>query len=218
MPMHLMREIEKLKKKILELGALVEQALQLSVQSLKERDVRLASQVIDNDIEIDQIEVETEEACLKILALYHPVANDLRFVVAILKINNDLERIADQAVNIAERSKVLAGLEKVEIPLDLFVMVDKTEKMLDDSLDALVNTNADLAYQVILADNEIDTLNREMFKTLQEKMRHNPDRIEQYINLLSISRQLERTADQVTNIAEDVIYLVNAVIVRHTFD
>lgn len=217
MSVHLHHEIDRLKKKILALGAMVESALQKAVRALKDRDIRLADKVIEADFEIDQAEVETEEECLKILALYQPVANDLRFVVAVLKINNDLERIADQAVNIAERAKYLSVREKIEIPADLTSMVDKALAMLKKSLESLVTMNPGMAHEVIACDDEIDTMHRKMYEQVQERIRSHPDHLERLINILSVSRQLERVADQVTNIAEDVIYMVEGEIIRHNY-
>lgn len=215
MSVHLKREIERLKVKILAVGASVEASLEMAIQALRDRDISLADKVIAEDFNIDQIEVETEEDCLKMLALYHPVAADLRFVIAVLKINNDLERIADQAVNIAERTKVLCSHPPITIPPKLYVMFEKVEKMLSSSLDALVNLDVKVAYSVIRADDDIDEINREMFTLIKEKIQTNPEKIEEFISLLSISRQLERTADQITNIAEDVIYTVEGSIIRH---
>jgi len=156
-----------------------------------------------------------EEECLKLLALYQPVATDLRYIIAILKINNDLERVGDEAVNIAERVVFLAHQERFDIPFDFQLMSDKTQAMLRNSLDALVNSHAGLAHQVGLADDEVDDLNRQMYVWVQRAIREHPERVEPLIHLLSISRHLERIADYATNIAEDVIYLIDGEIVRH---
>lgn len=216
MQVHLQREIERLKKRILAIGALVEDSLQKAVRALRSRDPDLAALVIRTDAEIDDFEVEIEEECLKILALYQPVAHDLRFVIAVLKINGDLERIGDQAVNIAERAQYLSGRPPLEIPLELTTMVEKVQGMLKSSLDALVNGDEGQAMQVILQDDEIDALHRTMYDLVQDGIKTRLDLLDCYINILSVSRQLERVADQVTNIAEDVIYLVRGSIVRHS--
>ncbi len=214
MNVHLRREIENLKKKILTVSANVEDALGKAVGALKERNSDLALQVIEGDLDIDLAEVEVEEECLKILALHTPVANDLRFVVAVLKINNDLERIGDQAVNIAERVRVIDDWGGT-IPEELTIMVNRAQWMLERSLDALINQDPEAAREVIEADDEVDELNRRMFKLIQSKICENTEELDYLINLLSISRHLERIADQITNIAEDVIYLVEGEIVRH---
>ncbi len=215
MPRHLQREIEKLKKKILALGAVVEESVRKAVQAIQERDEKLADAIINNDVEIDHIEVDVEEECLKILALYQPVATDLRFIVAVLKINSDLERIGDLAVNIAERAVFLAKQEKVNYPFDFEDMVGKTRSMLKRSLDALVNHDTGLAREVCAADDEVDAINREMYIQVQQGIRSHPEQMEAMIHFLSISRHLERIADHTTNIAEDVIYMIEGEIVRH---
>ncbi len=214
-PRHMDREIDKLKKKILALSAVVEGSVQRATQALSARDAALAQEVIDRDEEIDHAEVDVEEECLKLLALYQPVATDLRYIIAILKINNDLERVGDEAVNIAERVVFLAHQERFDIPFDFQLMSDKTQAMLRNSLDALVNSHAGLAHQVGLADDEVDDLNRQMYVWVQRAIREHPERVEPLIHLLSISRHLERIADYATNIAEDVIYLIDGEIVRH---
>lgn len=215
MPQHLRREIENLKKKILALGARVEEAVHKATLSIQQRSRELAVQVIENDYEIDHTEVEIEEDCLKILALHQPVAIDLRFIVAVLKINNDLERIGDLAVNIAERSEFLATREPVGVALDFITMAKKAQFMLKNSLDALVNLSVETAQQVCSSDDEVDSFNRRMYLKVQEALRDKPEKIESLIHLLSVSRHLERIADHTTNIAEDVIYMIEGQIVRH---
>jgi len=215
MPKHLQREIENLKKKILNLGARVETVVHEAIRSIEERDAALAQKIIDQDIEIDHTEVEVEEDCLKILALYQPVAIDLRFIVAILKINSDLERIGDLAVNIAERSVFLASVPQVNASLDFARMSKKTESMLNKCLDALVNMSSELANEVCADDDEVDAMNRQMYLKIQEAIQEYPDQVPSLIHLLSVSRHLERIADHATNIAEDVIYMIEGRIVRH---
>ena len=212
---HLQREIEGLKKRILRLGAEVEEALTMAIKALKEGDVNLARRVIDNDTEIDRMEVETEEECLKILALHQPVAIDLRFVIAALKINNDLERIADLAANMAERAFRLGKGQRIAIPDILLTMVEKAESMQVRSLDALVNLDAGLARQVMDEDDVVDNLHRQMYTYVKEAIIADVATVDAQINLLSVSRQVERIADSVTNIAEDIIYMVEGDIVRH---
>ena len=215
MPKHLQRDIENLKKKILSLGARVEMAVHEAIRSIETRDEALARRIIDEDILIDQTEVEVEEECLKILALHQPVAIDLRFIVAVLKINNDLERIGDLAVNIAERSSFLTGQPQVDVPFDFAQMSENTEAMLNKSLDALVNMSSSLAHEVCMSDDAIDNMNRQMYLKVQEAILKHPRHITSLIHLLSVSRHLERIADHATNIAEDVIYMIEGQIVRH---
>lgn len=215
MTVHMKREIDKLKKMLMSLCEVVEESLRQAVKSIKERDEKLAEKVIETDIEIDHMEVDIEEECLKILALYQPVAIDLRFIITALKINNDLERIGDLAVNLAERSKFLAGRQSENIPFDFDEMTEKTKSMLHKSLEALVNMDAKLAYEVCAADDEIDAINRQMYLMVQDTICNHPERTESLVHLLSASRHLERVADHATNIAEDVIYMIEGRIVRH---
>ncbi|MCE5314948.1 MAG: phosphate signaling complex protein PhoU [Armatimonadota bacterium] len=215
MTTHLQREIEKLKKKTLFMGAEVEDSLRKAVDSLIMRNKALAEQVIASDEDMDQLEVEIEEECLKILALHQPVAIDLRYVIAVLKINNDLERIGDLGVNIAERAGYLASHAPIDLPLDFRGMAELAQLMVKRSLDALVNTDTNLARQVRASDDEVDAMNRHMYTLLEDYIRDNPSRVTEAMHLLSASRHLERIADQATNIAEDVIYMVEGEIVRH---
>lgn len=215
MAKHLQREIGNLKKKLLALGAKVETSVRDATLSIEKRDDELAQKIINDDINIDQTEVEIEEYCLKILALHQPVAIDLRFIVAVLKINNDLERIGDLAVNIAERAVFLASQPKVNISIDLVEMAYNAQSMLKKSLDALINHNAELADKVCASDDIVDQMNRQMYLKVQEAIVENPKQISSLIHLLSASRHLERIADHATNIAEDVIYMVKGEIIRH---
>jgi phosphate transport system protein len=208
-------EIEKLKKRLLALCAQVEEQLWQAVKSIKESNSDLACQVIDHDNQVDKEEVDIEEDCLKILALYQPVAIDLRFIVTTLKINNDLERISDLSVNIAERSQFLANHPRVDAPFDFEAMAEKTQAMLQKSIDALVNIDTAQAYEVCTMDDEVDDINRQMYDLVKECILKQPKHIESFIHLLSVSRHLERIADHATNIAEDVIYMIEGRIVRH---
>jgi phosphate transport system protein len=215
MSIHLQREMNTLKKKILTMSAMVQDTISEAVQSLNVHDTALADKVIESDSEIDHLELEIEEDSLKILALYNPVANDLRFVIAVLKINNDLERMADLAVNIAERSKHLATAPKISIPKDLFVMAEIVQQMLRNTLNSLIQLDTGLARQVIDADDQVDEIHKKMYELVQSRMCEHPQAVSCQISLLSVSRNLERIADQITNIAEDVIYLVEGHLVRH---
>ena len=212
---HFIRELVKVKKNILELGTLVEEQVYKTLQAIISFDKDLAEQIIKNDIEIDEMEVEIEEECLKILALHQPVAVDLRFIVAVIKINNDLERIGDMAVNIAQRVKTIASQEQCEFIYDYTTMAEKSKNMLNNSLDALVNMDIDLAYKVCLLDDEVDAIKVDAYDTIKQAMKNNPDHLSYLINLFLISRHLERIADHSTNISEEVIYLIEGEIIRH---
>jgi len=212
---HLLREIENLKKKIIALGVMVKNMIEKAMYSLEERNKELAEEVIEEDKKIDEKEVELEEECLKVLALYQPVAKDLRFIVAVMKINNDMERIGDLAVNIAERAAYLATQPKIEIPFDLKQMTKEATSMLKKSLDAFVNSDVMLALEVCKTDDVVDEYNREMFYCIQDEIRRDISKMELLIHILMISRHLERIADLATNIAEDVVYMVEGEIMRH---
>ncbi len=215
MAQHLQKEIGDLKKRILTLSALVEESVKDAVRAVQTRDRRLAARIIDGDIAIDNMEVAIEEECLKLLALHQPVAIDLRFIICVIKMNNELERIGDLAVNIAERASFLATRDPVDIPFDFPGMSEKTQEMLRHSLDALVNLDADLARKVCAADDEIDLINRDMYARVRDGITARIEYIEIFIHLLAVSRHLERIADHATNIAEDVIYMIEGEIVRH---
>jgi phosphate transport system protein len=214
---HFYREISNLKKKILSLGAMVEESVRNSVRAVVDLDIDVARTVLENDNHVDEREVEIEEDCLKILALHQPVAVDLRFIIAVLKINNDLERIGDLAYNIAERVLVLSkgtcGTREIEF--DYEDMASKTQIMLKKALDSLVNLDAKLAREVLNSDDEIDELNRVAFKAGQNAIRHNVENLNCIMHLVLIPRHLERIADLATNIAEDVIYMIDGDIIRH---
>ncbi len=215
MSRHLQDEITKLKKGILHLGTIVEDSVRKAVRSMNTRDERLAKEVIAYDIHIDNKEVEIEEECLKILALHQPVATDLRFIIAILKINNDLERVGDLAVNVAERAAFLATQPPIDISFDFQTMARRAQDMLKKSLDSLVNFSADLAHDVCASDDEIDAMNRRVFLIVEEAIHAHPEHTESLIHVLSASRHIERIADHATNVAEDVIYMIEGQIIRH---
>ena len=209
------KELEKIKRLILSLGAMVEERMRLAIRAIKDGDMEIAETVIKSDYEIDEKEVEVEEECLKILALYQPVAVDLRFLIAVIKINNDLERIADEAVNIAQRVANITGKQDGAFSFDYSRMSEITEDMLKKSLDALVNLDVDLAFKVVTLDDNVDELHATAYDLIKKEMRKTPDKAGSLINLYLISRHLERIADHATNIAEEVIYLVEGEIVRH---
>ena len=213
---HFHKALEKIKKEILSLGSIVEDRVRMSIKAIETRDAGIAKKIINGDYEIDGMEVEIEEECLKILALDQPVAVDLRFIATVIKINSDLERIADEAVNIARGVNYLSKRKQdFEFDVDFSEMVDKTQFMLKRSLDALVNLDTDIAVKVCILDDEIDKMNGEVHRLVKNAVKKNPEQGEHLINLLLISRHLERIADHATNIAEEVIYLVDGEIVRH---
>ena len=215
MPKRLQKEIEKLKNKVLNLAAIVEDRVRMAVKAIDDRDEKLAEKVVENDFEINDLEVDLEEDSLKVLALHQPVAIDLRYIVAILKINNDLERIGDLAVNIAERAAFLATQPKVDIPFDFPAMSEIAQSMLRKAIDALVNMDAELAYEVLETDDKVDELNRKMYTQVEEGLLKCHEHVKSLMHILSTSRHLERVADHATNIAEDVIYLIEGEVVRH---
>ncbi|MBR9986922.1 MAG: phosphate signaling complex protein PhoU [Desulfosarcina sp.] len=201
---------------ILSLGALVEQRVHRVKTAIEERDVNLAREIMHLDHEIDEMEVEIEEECLKIIALHQPVASDLRFLIAVIKINNDLERIGDQVVNIAQRVERIAKRPVAPYHFDYSVMADKAEAMLRMSLDSLVNQDLDMAIKVLTLDDEVDAIKDEAYDRIKQAMADGlTEDIGYMINLLLISRHLERLADHATNIAEEVVYMIEGEIVRH---
>lgn len=213
--MLLHKEIQRLKQHLLTLGTIVEDRVTSAVKAVDKRDLELAARVIDGDEEIDAMEVDLEEECLKVLALHQPVAIDLRVIIAVLKINSDLERIGDLAVDIAERGKYFATHREIEFPFDFPAMSGKVHKMLQNSLDALVNLDVELAKTVCAADDVVDDLHRNMYQQIEDAIKIQPHYTEQLLNYMSVSRYLERIADHATNIAEDVMYLASGDIVRH---
>lgn len=215
MSRHILSEIDKLKRRILALGGVVESHLEKATTAVLRDDEALAARVIAGDREVDEAEVEIEEECLKILALYQPAATNLRFVVAVLKLNNDLERIGDLAVNIAEQVSAVKGTDPAIRPALLPHMIFCVHKMFRDSLDSLINLDADHARAVGAADDEVDDMHRDMFTYVIENMKKTPEQAGLLIHYLSISRYLERIADHATNIAEDVVYMTEGSIVRH---
>ena len=215
MAFRLQKEIDTLKKSILSLLTVVEENVRISVNALRKRDAGMARWVIEADQNVDQMEVDLEEECLKILALHQPVANDLRFIISVMKINNDLERISDCAVNIAERAEFLAMQKPVDIQFDFAYMAGKVKDMLKKSISALIASNPKTAYEVCAADDEVDALNREMYTTIEQAVQRNPEDIKVLLHYLGATRTLERIADHATNIAEDIIYMTEGHIVRH---
>ena len=215
MPKLLQRDLDRLRKIALETGTLVEESITRSIAAITACDRKTAQEIIDGDDEVDRREVQVEEECLKILALHQPVARDLRFVVTMLKMNNDLERMGDYAVNIAERVLFFAECGRVAIPNKMAQMSERVVSMVRRSLDSVVESDAILAREVVMSDDEVDRLRNEIFGEVLAEIRKQPDRLEQWIQLLSVTRYLERIADLATNIAQDAIYLIEGEVVRH---
>jgi phosphate transport system protein len=215
MTKHIERQIESLKERILRLGTLVEEAISKSITALINRDTSLAQRVIANDAEIDAMEVEVEEECLKMLALYQPVAADLRFVVAVLKINNDLERMGDLARNIAKRVTQLEGGDPYDLPPEIRTMATQAQEMVRQCLDAVVKRDPTLARQVREEDDIVDEARQRIQRRVLQGIKDHPENVENLLRINSVSKHIERIADMATNIAEDVVYMVEGDIVRH---
>ncbi|MBN2685109.1 MAG: phosphate signaling complex protein PhoU [Pontiellaceae bacterium] len=218
MAKHLERELDRLKKLIYTLGARVDENLELAVKSIQDSDLELAKTVIAGDCEIDDLEVEVEEECLKALALYQPVAIDLRFIIAVMKMNSDLERIGDLAADIAKNGIYVNKAAKPKVPLDLHQMTYLAKAIVRKSLDSLLNIDAYLAREVLRDDEEINAMKAEMKGEIVRALKREPEHAEALITLLAVTNRLERIGDHACNIAEDVIYMVEADIVRHQFD
>jgi phosphate transport system protein len=215
MSKHWERDLDNLQRHLMALAASVEEAIFKGTRALQERDIELAREVVEGDSAIDQEENYIENECLKLLALHQPVAIDLRRIIAALKINTDLERMADLAVNVAERALSLAELPRIAVPDKLQSMTDLTTSMVRQSLDAFVMLNVEQACRVIRLDDEVDRYNREIIAELMHHMQQTPDQVPACMAFFSAVRQLERIADHATNIAEDVVYLIEGEIIRH---
>jgi phosphate transport system protein len=212
---HLQRDLERLTQKLLAVGAMVEEAFRNAMEALTERRSDLAESVIRGDELIDDREVDVEEDCLKVLALHAPVAADLRRVVAFLKLNNDLERVGDLAKNIAERAASLAASDPIDIPSEIPEMAETVHGMLRDCLDAVVNADTELAHKVVVDDEIVDDLHGGFYRLIESRIAASPERARENLQLLSVSRYLERIADQATNVAEDVVFMVEGEVIRH---
>ena len=215
MQRHFDEELEKLKEKILKMSSLVEKAIHLSIKALVDRESELAQQIIKSDDQVNMLEIEIDDFSLKLLALRQPQAGDLRLITSIMKINNDLERIGDLAVNIAERTMELLKFPIVKPLIDIPRMAEIAQGMVKDSLDAFVNRDSKLARSVCERDDKVDNLNDRIFRDLLTYMLQNPKTIERAVNLILVGRNLERIADHATNICEDVIYIVDGKTIKH---
>jgi phosphate transport system protein len=216
MPRHFHEELDGLKQTLLAMGAMVEDQIRRVMQALVERDDALARDVIERDREVNAYDVEIDEKCVELLALYQPTAGDLRFITTAMKIVTDLERIGDQAVNIAQRAMELNEEPQLKPYIDLPRMADKAQRMVKDALDAFVSRDTTLAREVCGRDSEVDALKEQIFRELLTYMMADPKTIARSIRLILVSRFFERVADHATNIAEMVIYMVESKMVRHT--
>ena len=216
MSLHLHRDLDKLKKEVLRLGNMVELAINNAFLALNNRDSSYVEEVLTNEEQINEMEVQIEEECLKILALHQPVAVDLRFLVVVLKVNNDLERMGDIAKNIAERAKDLMESDVIpDLGQPIQGLPDLVRTMVRSSLDSLVKLDDQLARKIIEMDDEVDQINRDMYVAVKSLVAEKPSIADSAINLLSCSRNMERIGDLATNIAEDVIFVVEGKVVRH---
>ena len=215
MSKHLERALDQLREQLIGQFGVVEQMIQLSVRSLVERRPDFAARVIERDNEVDEQDVVIEEECLKTLALHQPVANELRWLITVIKVNGELERMADLACNIAERSKELDLFPLFPVPGELNQMVNVTMRMVRTALDAFVEGDTGKAAEVIKMDDQVDRLNRVVIENLHESMRDSTENILPAVHCFSASRHLERIGDMAENVSEEVIYLVEGEIVRH---
>ena len=215
MTIHLIRDLDRLQTDILTMAARVVESVAKAVSGLSDPDPALAQALSRDDMEVDRMDVHVEEACLKILALHQPVASDLRRIATVLRITNELERVADLAVNISERVAGLASHPAIPVPGRLLEMAQTAIGMLERSIKAYAEMDGALAAAVRADDDKVDDLNREMIAELGAVMHASPDHVEPALDLISASKNLERIADHATNIAKDVQYLVGGQITRH---
>ena len=213
---HFQEELELLKGRLLEMGGLAEERVRLSMRAVVDRDARLVEDVISGDAAINALHIEIDDRCFKLLALHQPMAVDLRAIVAAVKINTDLERVGDLAVNIAEAVRRYLRHPPVKELIDIPRMAEIAQAMLRDALDAFVRRDIGLAQRVLNADDQLDTLKTQVFRELLTFMLQDPTTIEPALDLILVSRHLERIGDHATNIAEDVIFMVSARDVRHS--
>src|SRR4030095_6393935 len=212
---HFQEELEQLKTRLLEMGGLAEVRVRSAVDALVDRDSALVERVIAGDTPINQLHIEIDDRCFKLLALHQPMATDLRAIVSAVKINTDLERVGDLAVNIAEAVRRYLQHPPVKKLIDIPRMADIAQKMLRESLDAFVRRDVELAQGVLNQDDLLDTLKTQVFRELLTYMLQDQTKIEPALDLILMSRHLERIGDHATNVAEDVIFMVSARDVRH---
>ena len=212
---HFQQELETLKERLLAMGGLAEERVRLAMQGLVERDAVLIDEVLNGDMPVNELHIEVDDLCLKLLALHSPMAADLRAVMADIKINSDLERVGDMADNIGEAARRYASHPPVKKLIDIPRMASIAQSMLRDALDAFVRRDTDLAQRVLNEDDKLDALKTQIFRELLTYMLQDPSTIEPALDLILISRHLERIGDHATNIAEDVIFMVSGRDVRH---
>ncbi|MGA0369654.1 MAG: phosphate signaling complex protein PhoU [Kiritimatiellia bacterium] len=214
--LHLHREVIQLNKLILQLGGQVEENLRQCVQAMQNRDSRQnTTDIVDEDLLVDSLEVRVEEECLKILALYQPVASDLRYIVAVLKINGDLERIGDLSSSLARHSTVLRQKKQLPIPSQIHTLSGLSRDMLNQGLNALVERNVERCRRILHTEKQVDTLYHEVREWFYQQIKQHPEDVSTYLDIFLAAKDLERIADHACNIAEDVIYLITGEIVRH---
>jgi phosphate transport system protein len=218
METHFQQELAKLKEQLLQMGGLAERAISNAIDALVKRDTLLAEKTIGEDEKINKMELVIDEWCLKLLALHQPLAADLRFITSAMRINVELERIGDLAVNIAERAVSLNQEAQLKPYIDIPRMAEITKNMVKDVLDAFVNGDADLAREVCARDDQVDALNDQVFRELMTYMLAEPQTITRAVHLIIVSKYLERIADHATNIAEGVIFMVKALVIKHHAD
>lgn len=217
MSIHLHKEIKKTEKRLLTLSAMVEEAVRGAVDSFINKDKALAEKIISSDHQIDSQEIDVEEECLKTLALHQPVAIDLRFIVAVLKINSDLERVGDHAVSIARRAVLISELSKEDkpAPFSFDEQIELSTKLLKQAIDALINHDTEMAYSILEKEQEITKHKEDKFEEFIKITKDHPEYLEINSAYMFVSRYLERIAEHALNIAEDVIYMINGEIIRH---
>ena len=208
-------DLSDLKERVLRMGSLVEDAIRKSIKALVERDRQLALAVIDGDAVINTHDVEIEEECIRLLAIWQPTGSNLRFITTAIKIITDLERMGDLAVDICERTIELMDEPQLKPYIDIPRMAEASQKMLKDSLDAFVEKDADLAVKVCAADDFVDNLNQQIFNELLVYMLQDPKNIARAVRLTYVAKYLERVGDHATNIAEMVVYMVKGKVIRH---
>ncbi|MGO9137602.1 MAG: phosphate signaling complex protein PhoU [Syntrophales bacterium] len=212
---HYETELNEVKESLIYLGALVEKAIELATEALVDRNTELARKVVCDDSVIDQLDIEIEEKCIRMLALRQPTARDLRFITTAIKINGHLERIGDMAANIAEKSIILSEEPPMKPYIDIPRMAEIARGMIKESLDALVKEDTELARRVRIEDETIDNLNEQIFRELLTFMLEDPKKIHRALIIMQISKRLERISDHAVGIADMVMYMVTGKIVRH---
>ena len=215
MPRHFELELDQLRTMLIRMGSLVEEQIDFAVKAITEADVALARVVMERDKKVDEYDNLIDQQCMKIFALTQPVAVDLRLLMAALKINNELERIGDIAVNLAERVEPLLPHQDFVKATPLREMANAARTMVKDSIDSFVNNDPELAKKILVSDDVVDNYDREIFNSMISRMKEGSENIDPASHLMIISRHSERLADHATNIAEDVIFLVNARIIKH---